>query len=270
MTETAAAISLSEVDDPTMGHCGPPIASAEVRLREVPEMGYSPAHNPPTGELMIRGPSVFQGYYKNKESTDETIVNGWIATGDIGRFNPTGTLSIIDRKKNIFKIQHGEYVAAEALETHFMKDKLVTQCFIYGNSYKTSIIAVIVPQAINMCEIAVAKRWWPNTNPVNYSSPEFRADFKKMCDTHEAEVKDLLMNAMKSIAVTAKLKAYEIPVDVIVESDIDEEFLGFNQKNECLTPTSKLRRPFLLQRYKEKFMSIYTKKGEPPKEGEKW
>jgi len=100
MTETSAGISIVTPGDATMGHCGAPFPCCEIKLRDVPEMKYF--HNSPTpaGEIMCRGANIFAGYYKNEEATKETIEEGgWLATGDIGQFNPNGTLSIIDRKK---------------------------------------------------------------------------------------------------------------------------------------------------------------------------
>jgi len=100
MTETSAGITIVIPGDHTMGHCGAPFPCCEVKLRDVPEMKYLHSDPTPSGEIMCRGANVFAGYYKNEEATKETIEEGgWLATGDIGRFNPNGTLSIIDRKK---------------------------------------------------------------------------------------------------------------------------------------------------------------------------
>jgi long-chain acyl-CoA synthetase len=90
---------MSANGDTTMGHCGPPFPDCEVKLRDVPEMKYLHTDENPRGEILVRGPNIFSGYYKNEEATRETLSDGWLMTGDIGRFNPNGTLSIIDRKK---------------------------------------------------------------------------------------------------------------------------------------------------------------------------
>jgi long-chain acyl-CoA synthetase len=77
----------------------------QVKLKDVSEMNYTSDASPPTGEVLMRGPVVFSHYHKNASATAETIdKDGWLCTGDIGRWNEDGTLSIIDRKKNIFKL----------------------------------------------------------------------------------------------------------------------------------------------------------------------
>src|SRR5579883_2632037 len=97
--ETCAGGTLCDPDDPNVGHVGPPIWCAEVKLVSVPEMGYNVKAQPPEGEIWIRGPSVALGYYKDSEKTKEDFDDqGWFHTGDVGRLNPNGTFAIIDRK----------------------------------------------------------------------------------------------------------------------------------------------------------------------------
>lgn len=104
---------------------------------DVPEMDYFACDG--QGEICCKGPSVFIGYYKNEEKTRETIdEDGWLHTGDIGQWLPNGTMKIIDRKKNIFKLAQGEYVAAEKIETTYMRSQFIAQAFVEGTFYHTS------------------------------------------------------------------------------------------------------------------------------------
>lgn len=119
-TECAAGSTLTFPGDYTTGQVGAPIICNEYKLVDVPEMGYTSRDPEPRGEICIRGHNVMKGYYKDVEKTRETITeDGWLLTGDIGKISPSGTMAIIDRKKNIFKLAQGEYVAAEKLEVVF-------------------------------------------------------------------------------------------------------------------------------------------------------
>lgn len=115
MTETAGGC-ITYGGDPNSGHVGGPVANLKVKLRDIPEMNYLHTNNPPKGEICIWGPTCTKGYFKNPEKTAETIVNGWIMTGDVGRVNANLSLSVIDRAKNIFKLSQGEYIAPEKIE----------------------------------------------------------------------------------------------------------------------------------------------------------
>jgi long-chain acyl-CoA synthetase len=88
--------------------------------------------------IWVRGPSVFKGYYKDEEKTRETVdESGWLHSGDVGLWNLDGTLQIIDRKKNIFKLAQGEYVAAEKIENVMAESLFIGQCFVHGDSLQS-------------------------------------------------------------------------------------------------------------------------------------
>ncbi|CAI5733777.1 unnamed protein product [Peronospora destructor] len=159
LSETAAGVTLASGDMPLGPHVGPPLVRMQVCLEDVPEMGYTSKDKPrPRGEVLVKGPLLFAGYYKQPEQTAVVIdENGWFHTGDIGCWNADGTLSIIDRKKNIFKLSQGEYVAAEKVEGAYLKSKYVAQIFVYGDSLKSFLVAIVVPDP----EIAEA---WGNAN----------------------------------------------------------------------------------------------------------
>jgi len=110
-------------------------------------MNYLSTDQPcPRGEIYIRGPVVSPGYYNNKEKTAESFVDGWFKTGDVGQRNEDGTFSIIDRKKNIFKLSQGVYVAPEKLENLYSRTRVVSQCWIYGDPTQSFLVAVVVPE----------------------------------------------------------------------------------------------------------------------------
>lgn len=162
LTETCGPITLGYPDEMSMvGAVGTVSVYNEMRLEEVPEMGYNPLGNPPRGEICVRGKSVFTEYYKSPELTSEAMKDGWfhtgeaelfsslgeiflqtfwfsdefvyslLSTGDIGQVLPNGTIKIIDRKKNLVKLSQGEYIALEYLENVYNITPIVEDVSIF-------------------------------------------------------------------------------------------------------------------------------------------
>jgi len=201
-------------------------------------MKYSSNNNPPTGEVCIRGGNVFSGYYKDDEKTKEVLeADGWFHTGDIGRWNEDGTLSIIDRKKNIFKLAQGEYVAVEYLEGVYKRCPYVAQVWVYGNSFQRYLVALIVPD-------------WEMLGPFLEKNGFTEKDHKKLVE--DKKVVDLVHKDMLDTAKKAKLHGFEF-VKAIRLSDET-----FSVDNDLLTPTFKLKRPQLLERYKKEVDAMYV------------
>lgn len=121
LTETSGGASFSQLDDPVIGHVGGPTKAVKWRLKDVEEMNYRSTDKPyPRGELQMKGPSIFSGYYKREDKTKEAFDSeGWFSTGDVVRVYPNGSVRIIDRAKNIFKLSQGEYIAPEKIEQAF-------------------------------------------------------------------------------------------------------------------------------------------------------
>jgi len=274
LTETTASGGISLPEDTTVGHVGVPPLACEMRLKDVPEMNYLHTDmvsvdgkdlSAPRGEIQIRGEVVFKGYYKMRKKTEEVLdSDGWFSTGDIGRINPNGTMSIIDRKKNIFKLSQGEYIAVEKVENQYLKAPSLNQLWVYGNSHKSFIVAVVVPNAM-WITAKFGDRWTCGATP---ASNEYNKDFLKMCMDNHDEVKKWVFDDMKEN--TGKLKGFEKIRDIHMELELDNLLQGFNIANNCLTPSFKLKRPQLLARYREMVMELYSKNGQAPQQGEKW
>jgi len=277
LTETTASGGISALDDTTVGHNGVPPMACEIRLEDVPEMKYTSADvtkvgdeeiNCPRGEIQIRGPVIFKGYYKMPEKTKEVLRDdGWFCTGDIGRINPNGTLSIIDRKKNIFKLSQGEYIAVEKVENTYAKSAWVNQIWVYGNSYKPKIVAVVVPDALNIVKNVFGDKWTCKALP---ATPEWLDEFAKMVDNDEMKKKitDVVFEDLKKN--TGKLKGFEKVASIHCEFNLDQLLQGFNVENNCLTPSFKLKRPQLKARYMTELKALYTGMNLAPKDDEDW
>ncbi|CAI7264024.1 CPS_collapsed_G0015420.mRNA.1.CDS.1 [Saccharomyces cerevisiae] len=144
LTETFAGVCLSEPFEKDVGSCGAIGISAECRLKSVPEMGYH-ADKDLKGELQIRGPQVFERYFKNPNETSKAVdQDGWFSTGDVAFIDGKGRISVIDRVKNFFKLAHGEYIAPEKIENIYLSScPYITQIFVFGDPLKTFLVGIV-------------------------------------------------------------------------------------------------------------------------------
>ena len=238
LTETAAASFVAVPDDmEMMSTIGVPFPSIEYRLEAVPEMNYYPSSNPPRGEVIVRGPSVFSGYYKDEKQTNGAIdKDGYFHTGDVGEITDFGALKIIDRKKNIFKLSQGEYVAVEVLESAYKKNLSIEQIWVYGNSFENCLVAIVVPGEEKLLAWAKEKG--------------IAGDYAAVCKTPEANA--MLLDELKKTGKAAKLKGFEIVKAIHLDS------VQFSVETDLLTPTFKLKRPQLLKHYQSKVDALYA------------
>jgi long-chain acyl-CoA synthetase len=239
MTESACVISKTHERDFSCGHVGSPVACCEVKLDDVPEMNYTSADTPyPRGEVCVRGPSVFKGYYKAQDKTDEVIDrDGWLHTGDIGLWLPGGRLKIIDRKKNIFKLAQGEYVAPEKIENVYARSKFVAQSFVYGDSLTASLVAVVVPDE----EVLV-----PWSKKHGHGGD---ASFVKLCA--DPSIAKMIHESMIAVGKEAGLKGFEQVKAVHLHPEL------FSVENGLFTPTFKLKRPQARQAFQQDIDRMY-------------
>jgi len=125
-TESSAASCLTSGLDPEAGHVGGPLSCIRIRLKDIPEMNYLSTDPQPRGEICYQGNSIFIGYFKNEEKTREALSDdGWLSSGDVGMILPNGSVRIIDRAKNIFKLAQGEYIAPEKLENVYIQSPYI-------------------------------------------------------------------------------------------------------------------------------------------------
>ena len=155
LTESAAGSCIMDVEDSVTGHVGGPIEAVKFRLKDLPEMNYTSSDKPyPRGEICMLGPCIFKGYYKRQDKTDEAFdAEGWFLTGDVGMVYPNGSIKIIDRSKNIFKLSQGEYIAPEKIEQIMGLSQWIAQVFLYGDSFQNACVSIVVP------EESEVKRW---------------------------------------------------------------------------------------------------------------
>lgn len=222
MTETACLITLTHPGDSSMGHVGAPIPSCEVKLDDIPEMNYSNDDIPyPRGEICVRGPILFSGYLKNPEATAETIdQDGWLHTGDVGMWLPGGRLKIFDRKKSIFKLSQGEYISPEKIEGIYGRSPFILQTFVYGDSLKAQLVAVVIPDP----EYVIP---WARQR-------ELSEDINQLCNS--PVLQSVIIKSMQEEARSAGLKGFEQAAAIRLFPN------PLSVENGLLTPTFKVKR----------------------------
>ncbi|HEY6574893.1 MAG TPA: carboxylic acid reductase, partial [Mycobacterium sp.] len=200
----------------------PPVI--DYRLADVPELGYFHTDRPhPRGELLVKSETMFPGYYKRPEITAEVFdADGYYLTGDIVAEVGPDQLRYLDRRNNVLKLSQGEFVAVSRLELMFGDSPLVQQVFVYGNSARSYLLAVVVPT-----EEALSR--WPRP-----------------------ELKQMITESFQNVAKAAGLQSYEIPRDFIIETS------PFAVENGLLTGVRKVARPKLKEYYGDRLEQLYT------------
>ncbi|KAI0826724.1 acetyl-CoA synthetase-like protein [Trametes gibbosa] len=246
MTENAGCCTSCWPSDPTAcGVVGAPHASSEMKLIDVPELGYYAADEPfPRGELCMRGGQRFIGYYKDPEKTKETIdEEGWLHTGDIATLDNRGRFKIIDRVKNIMKLAQGEYVALEHVENVYTSSPLISQLFVYGDSLQSFLVAVVVPDPVQAAAL-VSRVVGEDVQPRDTETLQRHLQDKRVVEAALAE-----LNKDPDVR---RLKGFEKVRRIYMTLD------AFTIDNNCLTPTLKVRRKETYQKFREQIDALYA------------
>ncbi|KAI8825359.1 hypothetical protein BJ741DRAFT_556510 [Chytriomyces cf. hyalinus JEL632] len=246
MTEATAVLAIQEVKQAaSLGITGAPVSCVELKLVDVAEAGYKSSNVPkPQGEIWARGPSIMKGYYKQPELTKEVFTeDGWLMTGDIGEWNSDGTLSIIDRKKNLVKLSNGEYIALEKLEANYKVSKYVHNICVHADSEKSYAVALIQPIEKEIRNLAAEL----NKNP---GQDVDHLDYEELCT--RKDIRAAVLASLKDVAKSIGLKPAEV---------VGQVFLTFEEwtpQNGMLTAAMKLQRKAIANKHKVHVAAMYA------------
>ncbi len=186
------------------------------------------------GEICVKGPSVMMGYYKRPDLTAETIIDGWLHTGDIGVFEDSKYLKITDRKKELFKTSGGKYVAPQPIENKMKESPFIEQMMIVGADQKF-VGALIVPSFPNLQE-------WMRLKGINFTTKEDAVHHPKVLELYQ----ELIESFNKFFNHVEQVKKFElIPDEWTIETGE-------------LTPTLKLKRKVIMEKFKNVYERIYS------------
>ncbi|XP_066523110.1 long-chain-fatty-acid--CoA ligase 1b [Hoplias malabaricus] len=234
-TECTAGCTVTVPGDWSSGHVGPPLPCNLVKLVDVAEMNYLAVNG--EGEVCVKGPNVFKGYLKDPEKTKEAIdEDGWVHTGDIGRWLPNGTLKLVDRKKHIFKLAQGEYIAPEKIENIYIRSEAVAQAFVHGDSLQACLVAIIVPD--------------PDFLPSWASKKGFKGSYEELCSNKE--VRGAILEDIVRLGKESGLKSFEQVKDIALHTE------PFSIQNGLLTPTLKAKRMELRNHFRQQIDQLYS------------
>ncbi|CAB1316325.1 unnamed protein product [Coregonus sp. 'balchen'] len=225
LTETCGAVA-----DYSTGRVGAPLICC----------GYTSQDQPhPRGEIMIGGPNVTMGYYKSEHLNNDFWVDEqgqrWFCTGDVGEIHPDGCLQIVDRKKDLVKLQAGEYVSLGKVESALKNCPLIDNICAYANSDQNYVISFVVPNQKQLTTLA-------NNNGISVA-------WEDICN-HPAMEKEVL-KAIKEVAVSIKLQRFEIPVKVRLSPE------PWTPETGLVTDAFKLKRKELKNHFQTDIERMY-------------
>jgi long-chain acyl-CoA synthetase len=221
LTETSPVIAVNTPRDHKLGTVGKPLANVEVKIAD-------------DGEILVRGPSVFKAYWKRPEETGNSFVDGWFKTGDIGNLDADGFLSVTDRKKDLIKTSGGKFIAPQPIENSLKHNALIAEAIVLGDRRKFP--AVMISPYFPLLED------WARNNQVRFTSRADLVTHPKIQSLYEGIVEDHNRN----LARFEKLKRVMLIPD------------EFSADNGTLTPTMKLRRRAIEERYRKLIDDMYA------------
>lgn len=242
LTETASCATVTNKRDRTTARAGAPLMDTDIKLVNWEEGNYRVEDKPnPRGEIHVGGDNVAVGYFKNEAETTENFYeeNGrrWFKTGDIGEFDSDGVLRIIDRKKDLVKLQAGEYVSYGRTESILKTAPIVENICAYADPLRDFIIAIVIPDKKKIAELS------PDINP------ETEIDLDQM--VHDSEVKTAVVNQLKDYGLKNGLKPFELPKKVLLVLD------EWTPDNGLVTAAFKIRRKFIYDEYRSLIDKTY-------------
>ena len=225
LTETYAHGLCQCAGDFSVGNCGAVAPTLEVCLMDVPDMQYHSTDKPqPRGELLIRGNSLFAGYYRNPEETAKAMLpDGWFRTGDIATVDKRGRFQIIDRVKNVLKLAQGEYISPERLENIYLSHlSYLAMAYVHGDSMQTFLVAIFAVQPDMFAPFA-SKILGTTILPTDTSA------IKAAC--LDPRIKKVVKDELDKVGRKNKFAGYERVRNFRLMID------PFSIENELLTPT---------------------------------
>lgn len=233
MTESCGMCAILPPEFFDYGVAGAPVPCTEIKLVDVPDAGYKSTNKLPQGEILIRGPAVTSGYYKrddlnnDKEIFEPAEGGAWLHTGDVGQWNADGTISVIDRIKNLVKLSGGEYIALERLEATYKSANVVNNIAVVANSDVRAPIAVVHPHEVNL-RAALGEK-------------ATGKDLDAICEMKEAQ--DIVVAACNKTGKTQGFKPMETLTAVVLTHD------EWTPESGLLTAAQKLQRRKIEERY---------------------
>ena len=221
LTETSPVLTVNRVDRFKFGSVGLPLPSVEIRIAE-------------DGEILARGPNVMKGYYKKEEQTREVLEpDGWFHTGDIGKMDEDGFLWITDRKKDIIVTAGGKNVAPQYIENLLKMDELIEEVVVIGDK-KKYLTALIVPNFEGLKKIAKEKQW-------EYKDEAELIEREEVYQILEKRIQE----RTKELARFEQIKKFALLKE------------PFSEASGELTPTLKVKRKVVYEKYKALIDSLY-------------